>query len=260
VVTTYPFSWYVDRDVLRREDERIFARAWRYVGHADDHEPTSSARVETWGPFVFANPDRDAPPLAEALGEIPAQLRQLGLDVDALAFHHRSEWELDANWKIVCENFLECYHCPVAHPSFSQIVDVSPDAYRLEAQELTSSQFGPLRDATNAAIPRSQFHFLWPNTGINVFAGEPNLSIGPILPLSPERTRRYLDYFFGEDVTDEWIAELLELDDTVGAEDKALVEGVQRGVRTRTVERGALLGQSEQLVTHFQRLTAGALA
>ena len=56
-----------------------------------------------------------------------------------------------------------------------------------------------------------------------------------------------------------WIAELLELDDVVGREDTALVEGVQRGVRTGVVERGTLLSESEQLVAHFQRLTAEAM-
>ena len=257
---TLPFSWYADAAILRREEERIFARTWRYVGYRGAVEDVGGAKVETWGPFVFANADAGAPPLAEALGPIPDSLRTLGIDVDALVFHHRTEWELEANWKIACENFLECYHCPVAHPSFSQVIDVSPDAYRLEARGLTSSQFGPLRAEPNGRIPRGQFHFLWPNTGINVFAGEPNISIGPMLPLAPERTRRYLDYFFAADVGDEWIRELLELDDAVGAEDTALVEGVQRGVRTNVFERGVLLAESEQLVAHFQRLTAAALA
>ena len=286
---TNPFSWYVDRDVLARENERIFARSWQYVAHVDELAPGTSlaavvgeipivlareddgafrasrhnarpASVDTWGPFVFANPDGGATSLADALGEIPAQLRELGLDVEALVFHHRAEWELEANWKIACENFLECYHCPVAHPRFSAVVDVSPDAYRLEARGLTSTQFGPLRDGTNGAIPRSQFHFLWPNTGINVFGGEPNLSIGPILPLGPGRTRRYLDYFFAAELDEEWIRELLELDDLVGAEDTALVQGVQRGVRAGVLERGTVLTESEQLVAHFQHLTAAALA
>jgi choline monooxygenase len=286
---TNPFSWYVDRDVLRRENDKIFARSWQYVAHSGEIGPGTTraasvgeipivlaraddgmlrasrhdaapASVDTWGPFVFANPDAGAPPLTDALGQIPAQVRELGLDVDALAFHHRAEWELEANWKIACENFLECYHCPVAHPRFSTVVDVSPDAYRLEAEGLTSTQFGPLRDGTNGSIPRSQFHFLWPNTGINVFGGEPNLSIGPILPLTAARTRRYLDYFFGPDVDDEWIRELLELDDLVGSEDTALVQGVQRGAGAGVVGRGTILGQSEQLVAHFQRLTAAALA
>jgi phenylpropionate dioxygenase-like ring-hydroxylating dioxygenase large terminal subunit len=210
------------------------------------------------------NPDNDAPPLAEALGDVPAQLAEI-LDVDVLEFRFRAESELETNWKICCENFLECYHCAVAHPGFSAAVDVSPDAYRLESNGLVSSQFGPLRrngDSFLAGheVPRSQFHFLWPNFGLNVFPGHPNLSCGPILPIGPERTARFLDYFFAPDVDQSWIDELVAFDSQVGAEDRALVEGVQRGVRSGVLTEGRLLSQSEQLVAHFQRLCAEALA
>ena len=46
--------------------------------------------VGTWGPFVFVNPDPDAEPLADALGDLPAVVAENGLDVDALRFHHRA--------------------------------------------------------------------------------------------------------------------------------------------------------------------------
>ena len=82
-------------------------------------------RLERWGPFLFVNADDDAAPLEEILEDVPAQLADLGLDVEALAFHHRSEWTVAANWKVVAENFLECYHCAVAHPTFTELVDVS---------------------------------------------------------------------------------------------------------------------------------------
>jgi choline monooxygenase len=219
--------------------------------------------IDTWGPFVFVNPDRDAPPLTSALGRVPELVADI-LDVDALEFRFRTEFELAANWKIACENFLECYHCPVAHPSFSAVVDVSPDAYRLETEGLRSSQFGPLRDGRaspfeGGEVARSQFHFVWPNFGLNIFPGRPNLSCGPILPLGPERTARFLDYFFAPDVDQAWVDELLELDNQVGREDTELVEGVQRGIRSGVLDRGRLMGESERLVGHFQALTAAAL-
>ena len=118
-----------------------------------------------------------------------------------------------------------------------------------------------LRAATpEDELPRAQFHFLWPNLGINIFGGKPNLSIGPIVPLAPDRTYRFLDYFFGADVDDDWIAELLAFDDQVGKEDRKLVEDVQRGVASGALERGVLMGRSEQLIGHFQALTRAALA
>jgi choline monooxygenase len=220
--------------------------------------------VATWGPLVFVNPRGEGPSLHEALGDVPAQLAEI-IDIDSLEFRFRTEFEVPANWKICCENFLECYHCAVAHPGFSATINVSPDAYRLEARGLVSSQVGPLRAdgnsfLTGGEVPRSQFHFLWPNFGLNVFPGRPNLSCGPMFPLGPERTGRFLDYFFTPGTNQEWVDELIAFDTQVGNEDRLLVEGVQRGVRSGILTEGRVLSESEQLVAHFQRLCAEALA
>jgi phenylpropionate dioxygenase-like ring-hydroxylating dioxygenase large terminal subunit len=339
---TYPWTWYADPDVLRQEQERIFARTWQYVGnfgqvsgvgdfftarlgripivvtHAEDGELRAFAnvcrhrgsvvvegagnrrtlqcpyhawtygldgklrsapradfdlseltlapiRLDRWGPFLFANAQLDAPPLAEMLADVPAQVADAGVDVDALSFHHRAEWTIDANWKLVSENFLECYHCAVAHPGFTAMVDVSEESYRLETEGLVSSQFGALRENGTAQydadgeVRRGQFHFLFPNTGLNIFPGRANLSIGPIMPAGPERTARCLDYFFAPDADEAWIEELLAFDDQIGREDTALVERAQVGVAAGAVESGRLLGESERLVAHFQRLLQAAL-
>ena len=222
--------------------------------------------VDTWGLFVFVNPDPDAAPLADTLGELPELVSGAGLDVDALRFHHRSHSAYEANWKVCAENFLECYHCQVAHPSFSKVVDVSEDAYRLEESRWFSSQYGPVKDRWQGAfdptgeVARGQFHFVWPNLTINVMPGHANLSIGPIVPLAPERTGRFLDYFVGPDVDEAWTREMLEFDAQVGAEDTVLVERVQQGMRTGVLDHGHLLVESERLIGHFQRLLVDALA
>jgi phenylpropionate dioxygenase-like ring-hydroxylating dioxygenase large terminal subunit len=122
-------------------------------------------RLESWGPFRFVNLDGDAPPLDEVLGEVPAMLAEGGIDVDGLAFHHRVGWEVAANWKIATENFLECYHCAVAHPGFSAMVETSPGEYRLERRPWHLSQFGrsaasggtvppPLAEHRHQRLPR----------------------------------------------------------------------------------------------------------
>jgi phenylpropionate dioxygenase-like ring-hydroxylating dioxygenase large terminal subunit len=243
---------------------RAAPRSDREPGFEAEELGLMAIQVDIWGPFVFVNPDTGAAPLAEALGDVPGQLAEI-LDVDSLEFRFRAESELETNWKISCENFLECYHCAVAHPGFSAAVDVSPDAYRLESKGLVSSQFGPVRQngdnfLAGGEVPRSQFHFVWPNFGLNVFPGHPNLSCGPMLPVGPERTARFLDYFFAPGVDESWVEELVAFDNQVGVEDRALVEGVQRGVRAGLLQEGRLLSESEQLVAHFQRLCAEALA
>jgi choline monooxygenase len=205
------------------------------------------ASVGTWGPFLFVNPDANAAPLEEQLAELPNILAR-DLDIGSLVFHSRVRFGADANWKVVSENFLECYHCPTAHPAFSADVDVHPDRYVLEPHPTFAAQFCKQK-ATGAP---GQFHLVFPNTGINVFPGPGNLSIGPIAPHGPGRTERFLDYFFAPDATPEWIAEFLEYDDQVGREDTALVEGVQRGMSSGMIERGRLMTASEPLVAAFQ--------
>ena len=87
--------------------------------------------------------------------------------------------------------------------------------------------------------------------------GRPNLSIGPIVPLSPTTTYRFLDYFFAPDADEAWIEEMLAFDAQVGAEDTRLVERVQQGVSSGVLDEGRLLPESERLVAHFQALVVG---
>jgi phenylpropionate dioxygenase-like ring-hydroxylating dioxygenase large terminal subunit len=224
-----------------------------------------SAQVGTWGPFIFVNADAGAPPLAETLGALPEIVRSGGLDVDELAFHSRAPYSLAANWKVAVENYLECYHCAVAHPGFSDVVDVTPGAYRLEPHPTFASHYArlrgrphdPRRDASGDV--EGQFHLIWPNIKVNVMPGLANLSIGPLVPLHAERTEGYLDYFFEPDTDPAWIADYLQLDDQVGAEDRVLVESVQRGMRSGAFERGRLMLPSEALIGEFQAWVAARL-
>ena len=80
------------------------------------------------------------------LGELPELVAAAGIDLDSLRFHPARTREYEANWKVCCENFLECYHCQVAHPGFSKVVDVSVDAYELVESRWFSSQYGPVRE------------------------------------------------------------------------------------------------------------------
>jgi phenylpropionate dioxygenase-like ring-hydroxylating dioxygenase large terminal subunit len=231
-------------------------------GFSPDGIALAPLAVDRWGPLVFVNADPEAQSLADALGPLPELVRSAGIDVDALEHRRHSRYALAANWKIAAENFLECYHCAVAHPSLSRLLDVSRDAYTLDADGTLFTQIGPRRGGDGAPydadgeIERGQFHFLFPNLKLNIEPGPQNLSIGPLLPAGPERTEGFFDYFFGPGVTDEWIDEFVAFDDEVGAEDTRLVEAVQRGVRSGAVERGRLLPESESLVARFQALVA----
>jgi choline monooxygenase len=210
--------------------------------------------VDSWGPFVFVNADLEAAALADSLGSIPSLI-----DPGPLVFRERAELELAANWKVAVENYLECYHCPVAHKGFSALVDVDPDAYRLEVAHGVLSQFGE-RHGDGAGARDCQFHLVWPALKVIVYPGAANLSLGPVWPLGPERAAGFLDYYFGPDVADETARELIEFDDQVGREDRELVESVQQGLRNGLIEHGHLLLDSELLIEAFQERVAAVLA
>jgi phenylpropionate dioxygenase-like ring-hydroxylating dioxygenase large terminal subunit len=233
---------------------RTAPRSEREPGFSMDGIALLPISVGTWGPLVFANPDPEAAPLAETLGDLPDRF---GLDLERLRFHERIEWSVEANWKVVLENFLECYHCAVAHPAFNALVDTGPDAYRLSFDGPVLSQHAALRRRKSEV--EGEFHLIWPNTTMNVFPGRPNLSIGPVLPVGSGRAARFLDYWFAEDADEDWIRELRELDGQVGREDEALVESVQRGLTTGLVDRGVVLPESEQLIVAFESLVERAL-
>jgi phenylpropionate dioxygenase-like ring-hydroxylating dioxygenase large terminal subunit len=217
--------------------------------------------VDTWGPFVFVNPDVDAEPLPEVLGTLPEIVARSGLDLEGLRFHSHVPWEQEVNWKVALENYLECYHCPVAHPGFSKVIDVDPDSYRLSVEGLVSSQVGPLRDeARDSDMVQSQYHFIWPNTTINISPGPQNVSIERWVPLGPRLTVEATDYFFGDGVPEGRIEESLAFDNQVATEDVSLVQAVQRGLDSRAVTQGRLMPESELLVASFQRRVHDSLA
>ncbi len=224
--------------------------------------------VGTWGPFVFVNSDPEAAPLREVLGSLEEIVARSGLRLEELRFHSHEEWPIASNWKVALENYLECYHCPTAHPGFSKVIDVAPDAYRLQVHPTFSSQVGPVRASALAGngsytpkgdVTESQYHFLFPATTINIAPGIPNLSIERWIPDGTRRTIEVTDYFFGPGASAEEIEELVAWDTQVAEEDVALVEAVQRGLDSGMVPQGRLMTASEQLIADFQRRVRDAL-
>ena len=217
------------------------------------------AQVGTWGPFVFANPDMDAPGLDVALGDLPEVVAENGLDVDSLRFHDRGAYEINANWKIAIENYLECYHCQLNHPGFVKLIDEQNQLMEVVGLRLT--QVPPIHpDAyTDAApydvsdsLPTAQYHILFPAMKFNVNPGRPNLSIGPLWPVATDRTAGWYDRFFPEGTDEEWIEAMGVFDNQVGSEDTGLVEAVQQGASSGALEHGRLLTRTEALIGAFQ--------
>jgi choline monooxygenase len=230
-------------------------------------------RIAAWGPFLFVNPSREAEggeavaPLARVLGELPALVEATGLELAGLRHRVRRQYEIAANWKVVVDNYLECYHCPVAHKGFCDLIDVS--TYAVTEYEYFSTQGGQATEAAktgdaglydiSGGVREGFYAYLWPNFTINVYPGPGNVSLNLFLPLGHERTLAIYDYCFSEAVSAEEEQNFVRFIDQVQEEDVVLCESVQRGLRSGYLEQGHLMLSRERALRHFQRLVYGAL-
>lgn len=225
-----------------------------------------SLRTETLGPFVFVNADPEALPVASCFGPVLDLIADSGVNLDSLVLWRRESWQSEANWKTVLENYLECYHCPVAHPSFSAAIDVDQDKYKLTTSEWLSSQIGSVRggslDGDGRPLPydirgdvhQAQYHFLWPNVTISINPGFPNLAVDVWLPNGPGSSYGFSEQYFAPNVDEQWAQDMYEFNKRVGEEDDALTTSVQRSLSSGLPAEGRLLLNSEKLLLHFQRL------
>ena len=194
-----------------------------------------------------------------------------GVNLDTLELYEREDWRSHSNWKTMLENYLECYHCAVAHPSFSAAIDVRQENYNLTAHGWCSSQIGQVRPSAlegrsrvkiydvGGEVAQSQYHLLWPNMTININTGFPNLSIDVWNPDGANATKGFSEQYFAPGVSEEFAKELIAFNEEVGAEDDLLTDSVQRGLLGGLPERGRFLTNSEHLVLHFQKLIVNAV-
>jgi phenylpropionate dioxygenase-like ring-hydroxylating dioxygenase large terminal subunit len=208
--------------------------------------------VDTWGPFVFVNPDADAPRLEDTLGDLPTIVTEAGVPLDTVRPRRNASYEIQANWKLVVDNYLECYHCPVAHPGFSQAFDV--DDYTLTEYPTFSVQRTPARETGEGL-----YAFLWPNFTLNVYPGPGNVSVNLFVPVAPDRTVALFEYYLADAVGDVEADEFVAFVDQVQREDTELCESAQRGLRSGRLAQGLLVPGREDGLKHFQQLVKRAL-
>jgi choline monooxygenase len=219
--------------------------------------------VDTWGPFIFANADVHAAPLAETLGDLPRQVAETGLDLNRIHLRRRDTYDITSNWKVVVDNYLECYHCPVAHPGFTDLIDL--DQYVIREYDLYSTQAGPptdkakMGDATGLytigdGVKDGFYAYLWPNFMLNIYPGPGNVSLNLILPTATGETRAIYEYCFVDEVAEPEFRDFITFIDQVQREDIVLCESVQRGLRSGYIDQGKLMLSREMALRHFQKL------
>jgi choline monooxygenase len=220
-------------------------------------------RVEEWGPFVFANVDSQATALSEVLGDIPDQVAALGCPVGQLHFSYRRDYLIRCNWKVYVDNYLEGYHLPAAHPSLFRELDYNE--YRVDTFRYYSSQYAPIRAprpgrdeerrySAAEGDDRALYFWIFPNFMLNVYPD--NLSSNIILPMGHDQTLTIFEWFTypkggeAKDVSPETVA----FSDEIQQEDIRLCETVQKGLASRSYDRGRYSVKRENGVHHFHGL------
>ena len=230
-------------------------------------------RVESFLNLVFVNLDARAPSLASQAGDMEKEIREFVPELDELKFACRCTFDIKGNWKNVTDNFLECYHCPIAHPAFVQMVDM--DTYRTKTHGIWSSHLSrckppskktPYRYKENPEAAVACFWHLWPNLTLNIFPGRANFGIFHFVPSGPERTLETFDFYLRNATPDaEEQATIDYFEKTLNPEDFGLVESVQRGLHSRGFHQSRYVideGRtevSEHALHHFHSLVLDAL-
>ena len=244
--------------------------AARHTKELVDFDPASicldAVQVEEFAGFVFVNLDPAAAPLRLQSGDLGAEIAAKAPDIGDLTLARRLSYDIASNWKNVIENYLECYHCHVAHKDFVSLVDMS--TYRITTHGIYSSQTAEAGrgantayDVAGATVRIHEAWWLWPNTCLMRYPGRGNAMLLHVVPAGPGRTLETWDFYLEDPEPNEAETEAIRyIDEVLQPEDIGLTESVQRGMRTPAFTSGRLVydpagsGLSEHAVHHFHGL------
>lgn len=204
-------------------------------------------RLETFCGFVFVNLEEDAAPMADCFAGVEAAIRALCPDIDDRIFAHQHDAREYCNWLVAVENYNECYHCKVVHPTFASGV-IDPRSYNIRAAfdgvkclvHTAAAQSGDAAWYDTSGSDYGSF-FLWPAFSLQVY---PSGLVNTYhwRPLAVDDTSVHRGWYSRDGVVDDTLQKVIDLDrDTTFAEDLELVKRVQRGLRSRGYRPGPLV-------------------
>jgi Rieske 2Fe-2S family protein len=206
--------------------------------------------VASMAGYLFLNLDPDAAPFDTFAGDLPALLARFRLG--ELRRASRKLYDVRANWKVIAENALECYHCPGVHPLLNKLtppglgglVANTPD-WSLSWMELgigyeTMSIDGRLNgrptlpSLDSADVRRVYYVWIWPNL---LFSVNPDYMRSlQFWPIDAGHSRIVYDVYFHQDALaqpDFDPSGPVEFSDLIVREDLAVCELQQRGITSR---------------------------
>ncbi|GJQ30490.1 MAG: choline monooxygenase [Phycisphaerae bacterium] len=217
-----------------------------------------------WGKWLFASLAPCAP-LDDVLAPVRARMSWLPLDRFVYDASRSRDYLVRANWALYCDNYLEGFHIPYVHAGLNEVLDYG--AYAAELFPWCNLQLGIAKGGEHCfELPRSSpdfgknvaayYWWVFPNLMLNFYPW--GLSVNVVKPLGVGSTRvSFISYVMDATKLDAGAGSGL---DRVEREDEAVVEAVQKGLRSRLYDRGRYSPTREQGVHHFHRLLAAALA
>lgn len=208
--------------------------------------------ADVWGGWLWLHGSpADADPLLEALAPVPERVVRYPLDT--LVVGKRLVYEVAANWKVVAENYNECYHCGPVHPELVRLVPAfGGGGQHLEWEDGVPHREGawtftmsgttdraPFPDLDDAEKVRHKGELVYPNLMLSLSAEHAAAFV--LRPLAVDRTEIVCDLLFAPDEAakptfDPSDAE--ELWDLVNRQDWGVCESVQRGMSSRAYTQG----------------------
>jgi glycine betaine catabolism A len=209
--------------------------------------------IDTWGGFVFMNlTPAEAKPLAAQLDGIPDRLQRYPLA--DLRVGATIRYEVAANWKIICENYNECYHCGGVHPELCAVVPSFREAggadldwlrgiphregaYTFTNSGTTQRRAFPGLDADEQV--RHKGELVYPNLFLSVACD--HIAAFILQPRGAERTDIVCHFLFETqeiEKPDFDPSDAVEFWDLINRQDWAVCAGVQDGIRSHVHTQG----------------------
>lgn len=222
-----------------------------------------SVRLEIQASMIFVNLDDHARPLSESYGDFFDSLQDLTFLGELKKVWSKSR-VIKTNWKAFMDNYLECDHCPIAHPSFTATLDMSQ--YKVIACENYSVQGTMVKpektlgsiELNKAEFQGGRFYWLWPNMAVTVYPGSGNMTVIRMVPIDHETTLGIYDVFFRDENLTKEDQDLLQFMEQVREEDIELVELAQIGFKSKAFAYG-YLSPTENGVLQFHQMVREAL-
>jgi glycine betaine catabolism A len=229
--------------------------------------------LESWHGFLFVNGSGDAPPFAEHVGALDDLVAPYRLErLVPLATH---EYDLACNWKVVLENYHECYHCPLIHPELCQVSPpASGDNFELDGawvggtmdlkdHAVTMSLDGhsdgvPIPGLDTGRLRTVAYLGLFPNLLLSL---HPDYVMTHLVePLGPALSHVVCSWYFPPEATERPGFDpsyAVEFWDRTNRQDWAACESVQRGMASPHFQPGPL-APAEDAVYHVVTMIARA--